>query len=133
MSDNNSPRKPFRDKQAPKGPPAALFIWLLIFITFAGIIIFRFNPSLMGVKEWSQTTFEKELSNGAILTANMMPESDQVYYIEGKLRPDYKPAGLPENVTDLSKKKSDVKTPDVYSTRVTMTDDLMKKMELKGV
>ncbi len=133
MSDNNSPQKPFRDKQTPKGPPAALFIWLLIFITFAGIIIFRFNPSLMGVKEWSQTTFEKELNNGAILTANMMPESDQVYYIEGKLRPDYKPAGLPENVTDLSKKRSDAKTPDVYSTRVTMTDDLMKKMELKGV
>ena len=133
MSDNNIPKKPFRDKQAPKGPPAALFIWLLIFITFAGIIIFRFNPSLMGVKEWTQTTFEKELANGAILTANMMPESDQDYYIEGKLKPDYKPAGQAENVTDLSRKTSEPKIPDIYSTRVTMSDDLMKKMELKGV
>ena len=35
MSDNNSTRKPFKDKQAPKGPPAALFIWLLIIISIA--------------------------------------------------------------------------------------------------
>ena len=71
MSDNNSPRKPFKDKQAPKGPPAALFIWLLILITFVGIIIFKFNPSLMGVQEWNQTKFEAALNSGYIATADI--------------------------------------------------------------
>ena len=132
MSDNNSPRKPFKDKQAPKGPPAALFIWLLILITFVGIIIFTFNPSLMGVQEWNQTKFEAALNSGYIATADITPESDSIYYIVGKLKPDYKPAAQ-SDAKDLSKEKNGAKAPDVYSTRVTASDELMKKMEQKGV
>ena len=132
MSDNNSPRKPFKDKQAPKGPPAALFIWLLILITFVGIIIFKFNPSLMGVQEWNQTKFEAALNSGYIATADITPESDSIYYIVGKLKPDYKPAAQ-SDAKDLSKEKNGAKAPDVYSTRVTASDELMKKMEQKGV
>ena len=127
MSDNNSPRKPFKDKQAPKGPPAALFIWLLILITFVGIIIFKFNPSLMGVQEWNQTKFEAALNSGYIATADITPESDSIYYIVGKLKPDYKPAAQ-SDAKNLSKEKNGAKAPDVYSTRVTASDELMKKM-----
>ncbi|MBP5182631.1 MAG: AAA family ATPase, partial [Lentisphaeria bacterium] len=79
----------------------------------------------MGSQEWTQTKFEQELSLRNILTANMMPESDNVYYIEG----EYKIQTSPEkkgNVLDTRKTKK--KLSNFYSARIIMTPAVMQNL-----
>ena len=111
-----------------KSPAFAVVIWVLIFLALGAIFIARANPGLMGSQEWTQSRFEKELALKNVVTANMMPESDNVYYIEG----EYKVPATPEkkeNTLDTRKKAAKAKnTPLSYSARVMMTPVIMQNL-----
>ncbi|HBC85872.1 MAG TPA: cell division protein FtsH [Lentisphaeria bacterium] len=63
----------------------AIFVWLLIFLSLG--VLFVYNHNKKDLTEWEQTKFEKELAAGNILTANLSPENDKVYYVDGKFKP----------------------------------------------
>ena len=111
-----------------KSPAFALVIWVLIFLALGAIFIARANPGLMGSQEWTQSRFEKELAQKNVVTANMMPESDNVYYIEG----EYKVPATPEkkeNTLDTRKKSAKAQNaPLTYSARVMMTPAIMQNL-----
>ncbi len=111
-----------------KSPAFAVVIWVLIFLALGAIFIARANPGLMGSQEWTQSRFEKELTQKNVVTANMMPESDNVYYIEG----EYKVPATPEkkeNTLDTRKKSAkNQKAPLTYSARVMMTPAIMQNL-----
>ncbi len=67
-----------------KTPQMAIFVWLLVFLSLG--VLFVYNHSRKEYNEWEQTKFEKELSDGNILTANISPETEKVFYIEGKYK-----------------------------------------------
>ncbi|MBR2363839.1 MAG: ATP-dependent zinc metalloprotease FtsH [Lentisphaeria bacterium] len=111
-----------------KSPVFAVVIWLLIFLALGAIFIARANPELMGSQEWTQSKFEQELQQKNIVSANMMPESDNVYYIEGEYRIPVKPEKK-ENTLDTRKKSAiGKKSPNLYSARVMMTPAIMQNL-----
>ncbi len=67
-----------------KAPQMAIFVWLLIFLSLG--ILFAYNHNKKDFAEWDQSGFEKELAAGNILTVNLSPESDRIYYVEGKYK-----------------------------------------------
>ena len=67
-----------------KAPQMAIFVWLLIFLSLG--ILFAYNHNKKDFAEWDQSVFEKELVAGNILTVNLSPENDRVYYVEGKYK-----------------------------------------------
>jgi cell division protease FtsH len=67
-----------------KAPQMAIFVWLLIFLSLG--ILFAYNRTKKDFAEWDQSNFEKELTAGNILTVNLSPENDRVYYVEGKYK-----------------------------------------------
>jgi len=103
-------------------PPLAIFIWLMIFATVAVLFVVKLNPSAKD--DWSQSTFEKELAAGNIVTATITPESDKVMSIEGEYKKIEKPG-----VADLSA------SPGIahYSTRVIMTDEILRQFKSSNV
>ncbi|MBO4491603.1 MAG: hypothetical protein J5944_09615 [Lentisphaeria bacterium] len=96
MSSNNENRGGRQGRR----PPFALFIWLLIFLTGASLFIFQYDPAMSGREELTPAEFERNLTEGTILSADVMPESDKILYIEGK----FEPKAAPEDgkVTDLT-------------------------------
>ena len=111
-----------------KSPVFAVIIWMLIFLALGAIFVARANPALMGSQEWTQTKFEQALAQKTILTANMMPESDNVYYIEGEYSiPVY--AEKKANSVDVREKKAKgKKSANLYSARVMMTPAIMQNL-----
>ncbi|MFA6291836.1 MAG: ATP-dependent zinc metalloprotease FtsH [Victivallales bacterium] len=67
-----------------KAPQMAIFVWLLIFLSLG--ILFAYNHNKKDFAEWDQSSFEKELAAGNILTVNLSPENDRIYYVEGKYK-----------------------------------------------
>ena len=67
-----------------KAPQMAIFVWLLIFLSLG--ILFAYNRNKKDFAEWDQSGFEKELAAGNILTVNLSPENDRVYYVEGRYK-----------------------------------------------
>ena len=128
MSENNNPVPPRGNNPGPKGPSPALFIWLLVFAGLIGLFVLRSSSLLSSPQEWSQSQFEAQLAAGNIVTASLMPESDNVYSIEGKYRIPVQ-QNTPDAPKDLrvSPKNPEQNEP-VYSTRVVMTDTLMQKL-----
>jgi cell division protease FtsH len=65
-------------------PQMAIFVWLLIFLSLG--LLFVYNHNKKDFAEWDQSSFEKELAAGNILTVSLSPENDRVYYVEGKYK-----------------------------------------------
>jgi len=91
--DYNKDNNVKEDKKKPSPPPPssarktpqmAIFVWLLIFLSLG--VLFVYNHNKKDFSEWEQTKFEKELSEGNILTANLSPENDRVFYVDGKYK-----------------------------------------------
>lgn len=111
-----------------KSPVFAVIIWMLIFLALGAIFIARANPGIMGSQEWTQSKFEQALAEKNIISANMMPESDNVYYIEGEYRTPVK-AEKKENTVDVRDKKTKAKkSANLYSARVMMTPSIMQNL-----
>ena len=127
MSDNNNESP--RSGQKPKGPSPALFIWLIVFVGLIGLFFLRSSSVLNSPKEWTQTEFSEQLSKGRILTANLLPESANVYFVEGTFRSEQaKPAAANGPVSkDLRPEQQSAK-PQVYSCRIVMTNAIMDQL-----
>ena len=111
----------------PKRTPASIFIWLLLIIMVVTLFIYRYNPSNSTRKEWNQTEFERNLTAGNIVTAVIMPESDNILSIEGEFKRPSAPNK--DRVTDLSAKlaKNEASEPSrfFYTTRVIKSESIM--------
>ena len=110
-----------------KRPPFALFAWLLVFIAGLFIFIFRYDHSSSRQVEWTPYEFEQNLTKGNIVSAEIMPESDKILFIEGK----FSDKGSAED-TDLSVSRKEDKLGS-YSTRLYATDKLIAELHRNGV
>ena len=119
----------------PKGkqrrPPAALFIWLLVFLAGAAMFVYQYNPEVNERQEWTPAEFERHLEEGSVLTADVMPESDRILFIEGKFEPKAAVHNS-QQITDLSGAAEKGASP-TYSTRVYATDQLVSSLQKKDV
>ena len=126
MSDNNEPS---RNGMKPKGPSPALLIWLVVFAGLIGLFVMRSSSVLNTPKEWTQSEFQAHLAAGEIVTANLVPESDNVYFIEGIYQ--NKKIQDPQDSGAVAKDLRPVqgsRKPLTYSTRVVMSDSLQKML-----
>lgn len=124
-----------QDNGAPKRPPLAMFVWLLVFLAIAVLFIMRFNPTEK-YEEWTQTRFEKELADGSVRIAKISPEADRVMYIEGEYNkipiktPDIQtaapsqPVGQPPAVASADKEPTQQLNVGYYWTRVIFSENL---------
>ena len=80
MSDN---KEPISGNPKNKVPSPALLIWLIVFIGLISLFIMRSSSMLSSPREWTQSEFIRHLEAGEIVSANLIPESDNVYFIEG--------------------------------------------------
>ena len=76
-----SPKKPLPNTK--RKPPVSLFLWLLAFLLLASLIIFRSSPYFAAEEEWSANAFLAQLEKGAVVSAEIMPESDKILAISG--------------------------------------------------
>ena len=125
MSDNKEPVS-----GNPKNKPSpALFIWLVVFIGLISLFIMRSSSMMSSPREWTQSEFISHLKAGEIVSANLMPESDQVYFIEGVYLPVKQT--LPKDAgavsKDLRESGSSGKSP-TYSTRIVMSDSIQQML-----
>ena len=127
MSKNN---EPVRNNQKPKGPSPALLIWLIVFAGLIGLFVMRSSSVLNTPREWTQSDFIKHLNAGEIVTANLIPESDNVYFIEGVYQIRKEPEqNNPETVSkDLRPMQDARQKPLTYSTRVVMSESLQNML-----
>jgi len=91
MNDKKEPQK----KPLPatkRKPPASLFLWLLAFLVLASLIVLNSSPYFSTQEEWSANAFLAQLEKGAVVTAEIMPESDKILAISGEFRDVPKPA-----------------------------------------
>ena len=91
MNDKKEPQK----KPLPamkRKPPASLFLWLLAFLVLATLIVFNSSPYFSPQEEWSANKFLAQLEKGAVVTAEIMPESDKILAISGEFKDVLKPA-----------------------------------------
>lgn len=124
MSDSNQQHNPPPRR---RGPSAALFIWLFVFLGLITLFILRTSSVLETPREWTQTQFEQQLAAGHIETASLMPESDRIYFVEGRYRLPEKKDGA--KVIKQAGKKEKLQ----YSARVILTDSLLEKLQKSQV
>ena len=117
-SERNRNFKPANSKK----PPLAPFVWLIIFLAFATLLIFRFNPDGGKNVEWTPAEFEQNLHKGLITTVDVIPESDRILSLKGKF---VNPAATPGEA-DLSEAQGTVHT---FTTRIYATDDLVTQLQ----
>ena len=67
-------------------PPASLYLWLLAFLVLGSLIVFNSSPYFAASEEWSANYFLAQLEDGAVVTAEIMPESDKILAISGEFR-----------------------------------------------
>ena len=112
-------------------PSAAVFIWLIVFIGLISLFVMRSSSMLSSPREWTQSEFVSHLQAGEIVSANLIPESDNVYFIEGIYQPAVKTA--PKDSGSVSKDlrtssgSGSAKSPS-YSTRIVMSDSIQKML-----
>lgn len=110
-----------------KRPPFALFAWLLVFIVGLFIFVFRYDHTSTRQQEWTPYEFEQNLEKGNIVSAEIMPESDKILFVEGK----FTDKGSAED-TDLSVSRNSDNLK-AYSTRIYATDKLITQLQRNGV
>ena len=110
-------------KNNSKKPPLAPFVWLIIFLVFATLLVFRFNPGSGEHVEWTPLDFEQNLHNGTIVSVDVIPESDRILNLKGKF---VKNNTARTEETDLSEAQGTVHT---FSTRIYATDDLVTELQ----
>ena len=91
MNEKKSPqKKPLPNTK--RKPPASLFLWLLAFLVLASLIVFNSSPYFSAQEEWSANAFLSQLDKGAVVSAEIMPESDKILAISGEFKMLPKPA-----------------------------------------
>jgi cell division protease FtsH len=86
--DNNPDTQQQPQESFSKKPPLAFFIWIIIFVFIAILLIVKFGPARK-YKNWDQSMFEKKLRAGDIISAEVTPETgSSIWFIEGKYRKD---------------------------------------------
>ena len=112
-------------------PSAAVFIWLIVFIGLISLFVMRSSSMLSSPREWTQSEFVSHLQAGEIVSANLIPESDNVYFIEGSYQPAVKSApkdpGTVSKDLRASSGSGSAKVPS-YSTRIVMSDSIQKML-----
>ena len=120
MSD---PEKKYKNpKMNPKHPPLAPFVWLMILLAFAVLLVFRFNPSLGSREEWTPAEFERNLKDGLVTVVDITPESDRILYLEGL----YVNRSAAPGEADLSDAQG---ASHGFSTRLYSTDELINTLQ----
>ena len=99
MNDKKEPQKKTLPATKRK-PPASLFLWLLAFLILASLIVLNSSPYFSAQEEWSANAFLAQLENGAVITAEIMPESDKILAISGEFRDVRKQAQTAETKKD---------------------------------
>ena len=161
MNDKKSPqKKPLPNTK--RKPPASLFLWLLAFFVLATLIVVNSSPYFSTQEEWSANTFLSQLDKGAVVSAEIMPESDKILAISGEFKMLPKQADARTAQADAGEKKTDggkaaapaivekdltkpAETRDAgkntaskrlklkYTTRIYATDEIINKLDEKGV
>ena len=67
--------------------PKAALIWLLIVLAIGGLLLFR-RSSNSEIDDLTQSRFEQLLTDRRIVSAEITGDSERIYDIEGKYRPD---------------------------------------------
>lgn len=78
-----SPGTPFFKKT----PPVAMMVWLLVFMA-AGALFF-FSSEQKQSKNINQSTFEADLAQEKIVSAEFTPESGNIMNVRGKYKPEF--------------------------------------------
>ena len=85
MNDKKVPqKKPLQNTK--RKPPASLFLWLLAFLVLASLIVLNSSPYFSTPEEWTANFFLSQLEKGAVVSAEIMPESDRILAISGEFR-----------------------------------------------
>ena len=94
MSDNENNQPPPENpppgkSKSPIGVPSpkAALIWLLIVLAIGGLLLFR-RSSNSEIADLTQSRFEQLLTDRRIVSAEITGDSERIYDIEGKYRPD---------------------------------------------
>ena len=166
MKDAKTPPKKTTTPNPKRKPPASLYLWLLAFLVLGSLIVFKSSPYFAPAEEWSANLFLDQLEKGAVLTAEIMPESDKILAISGEFKQlpkqaaseakadakaedkaakadkDAAPAIVEKDLTKPAGKDANGKTAAQnpakrfklkYSTRIYATDDIINKLDEKGV
>jgi len=83
MNNNKDQKKP-GNSPVKKAPPMALIIWMLVFVAAAALLIFSSNQTTS--KPMEQSVFERELTEGNIISVVLSPETNNVMAATGKYR-----------------------------------------------
>ncbi len=68
-----------------KKPPAAFFIWPILFIIVFILLIYKFNNNSK-VENWDQAKFERQVVEKKVLSAELSPQGEDIYDVEGKFK-----------------------------------------------
>jgi len=162
MNEKKSPqKKPLPNTK--RKPPASLFLWLLAFLVLASLIVFNSSPYFSAQEEWSANAFLSQLDKGAVVSAEIMPESDKILAISGEFKmlpkqqadaagadvdgkkaddakkSDKAPALVEKDLTKTAQTQSNGKNQAAkrlklkYTTRIYATDSIIDKLDEKGV
>ena len=86
MKEAKTPPKKTTTPNPKRKPPASLYLWLLAFLVLGSLIVFNSSPYFAPAEEWSANLFLDQLEKGAVLTAEIMPESDKILAISGEFK-----------------------------------------------
>ena len=85
--ENNNQNNPNPEKKQSKLPhaPKAAIVWLVILLVLGGLLLFRDSGSSRKT-ELNQTEFEQSLTEGKIVSATLVSDSDNVFTVEGRIK-----------------------------------------------
>jgi len=76
-------------------PPASLFLWLLTFLILGLLIAFHSTSYFSYTEDWTADRFLSQLDRGAVVSAEIMPESDRILAISGEFKDVVEQAAAP--------------------------------------
>ena len=86
MNDKKVPSKKTLPGTPKRRPPASLFLWLLAFLVLASLIVLNSSPYFSTPEEWTANFFLAQLEKGAVVSAEIMPESDRILAVSGEFK-----------------------------------------------
>ncbi|HBM15518.1 MAG TPA: cell division protein FtsH [Lentisphaeria bacterium] len=87
MPENKPLKTPNKPPFLNKTPPVAMIVWLMVFIA-AGALFFMSSGHKQSTVI-NQSTFEADLSQGKIASAEFTPESGNIMNLQGKFKPEF--------------------------------------------